>query len=81
MASLRTEMPLVTAWITQMRQAFGPAEVDGWVRQGLADGTFHAQEAGHEVGRPSAMPENAISLADMVIAAPQPKAPRPKAAR
>ena len=77
MASLRDEMPTVAAWIDDLRAAFGAEAVTAWVRQGLADGSFHAGENGHEVGVPIPAPANAISLADMVIAVPdEPKVRR-----
>ena len=43
-------MPQVTAFIDALREAFGRAEVDGWIRAGLADGSFHASENGHTIG-------------------------------
>jgi len=73
---MRAEMPIVTRWIDDLRLAFGRLDVDGWVIEGLSEGTFCAREAGHVVGRPSAQVGNAISLADMVIAVPVPKAKR-----
>lgn len=47
---MRQLMPKVTAWIDALREAFGRDEVDGWIRDGLANGTFHAEENGHVVG-------------------------------
>jgi len=76
MSSMREAMPLVTAWIDGLRLAFGHDDVTRWIGEGLADGTFYARENGEEVGRPIAAPENAISLAEMVIEAPEPKAKR-----
>ncbi len=70
MASMREEMPTVAAWIDDLRLAFGAEAVTAWIRQGRADGTFHARENGHEVGAPIPAPENAISARDMVIARP-----------
>ena len=43
-------MPKVARWIDDLRQAFGHDEVDGWIRQGLRDGTFGASENGYAVG-------------------------------
>lgn len=70
---MREAMPVVSAWIDDLRLAFGRDDVTRWVREGLADGTFYAAENGHEIGVLAPAPENAISLAEMVIAAPQPK--------
>ena len=88
---MREAMPVVSAWIDELRTVFGREEVTQWVREGLADGTFHAAENGHELGDPAdvverlelqaAEPANAISLADMVIEAPELKAQRAKATR
>ncbi len=67
MASMREEMPTVAAWIDDLRLAFGADAVTAWIRQGRADGTFHAHENGHQVGAPIPAPENAISTRCMVI--------------
>ncbi len=73
MASMREQMPVVTAWIDDLRLTFGASDVTAWIRQGGADGTFYARENGHEVGAPIPAPANAISVRDMVIApAPDP---------
>jgi len=63
---MREGMPVVSAWIDDLRLAFGKEGVTLWVRQGLQDGTFYATENGHEIGR-RAEPENAISMAEMVL--------------
>jgi hypothetical protein len=47
---MRQRMPKVTAWIDALRDAFGRDEVDGWIRDGMANGTFRAEENGHVVG-------------------------------
>ena len=47
---MRDRMPKVSAWIDGLREVFGKAEVDGWIRAGLADGSFCAKENGHQVG-------------------------------
>lgn len=72
---MREAMPGVSAWIDDLRLAFGRQDVTAWVRQGLADGSFHAVENGHEIGR-AVEQGNAISLAEIVIKAPEPKAKR-----
>ncbi|MDA8095572.1 MAG: hypothetical protein M0T84_17025 [Betaproteobacteria bacterium] len=47
---MREKMPQVSAFIDDLRKAFGPAEVDSWIRKGLRDGTFRASEGGHVIG-------------------------------
>lgn len=47
---MRDRMPKVAAWIDALREAFGREEVDGWIRDGLANGTFCARENGHVIG-------------------------------
>jgi hypothetical protein len=49
--SMREKMPKVAAFIDALRDAFGRDEVDGWIRQGMADGSFRAQENGHVIGQ------------------------------
>ena len=51
--AMRDSMPKVTAWIDALRAAFGKSEVDGWIRQGLQDGSFIARENGHTIGGPT----------------------------
>lgn len=43
-------MPTVAGWLDDLRAVFGTEEVDGWIRVGLAQGTFYAEENGHVVG-------------------------------
>lgn len=45
-------MPLVTALIDDLRAAFGRADVDQVIRDGMRDGTFWAREGGREIGGP-----------------------------
>jgi hypothetical protein len=73
---MREAMPVVSAWIDDLRAAFGQQDVTQWIRQGLAERTFHAVENGHEIGELVAGTENAISLVEIVIKAPEPKAKR-----
>jgi hypothetical protein len=48
---LRMEMPLVTAFIDSMREAFGKEMIDAQIRKGLKGSpAFHATENGHEIG-------------------------------
>ena len=45
-------MPACAAMVDDLRAAFGVAEVDQWIRDGLRDGTFHAVEGNHQIGKP-----------------------------
>lgn len=38
--------------VDDLRAAFGVAEVDQWIRDGLRQGTFHAVEGAHAIGKP-----------------------------
>lgn len=49
---MRDAMPGCAALVDDLRAAFGAAEVDQWIRDGLRDGTFHAVEGAHAIGRP-----------------------------
>jgi hypothetical protein len=67
---LRQAMPTVAGWIDELRAAFGAQAIDAAIRAGL-DGqpTFHAREAGHEVGTPIPYdPDKAVSLATLIEA-------------
>lgn len=66
---MRESMPLVTAWIDHMRAVFGAEAVTGWIRQGMADETFHAKENGHEIGVAATGSLNAVHAGQMVLAA------------
>lgn len=48
--NMREAMPITAAWIDALRFEFGQADVDGWIRQGMKDGSFRAEEAGHRIG-------------------------------
>lgn len=57
--NMREKMPIVAAWIDGLRdgigegdEGFGREVVDGWIRAGRRNGTFHATENGHEIGTP-----------------------------
>lgn len=62
-------MPTVAAWIDSLRGAFGKAEIDQRIRQGMNGdpGAFYAQENGIEVGTRARQSRYEISGADMVI--------------
>ena len=67
---MRHAMPTVTAWIDDLRAAYGNDAVDPAIRAGI-DGqpTFHAREGGHEVGTPIPYdPERTIVVSDLVRA-------------
>ena len=49
---MRDAMPGCAALVDDLRAAFGAAEVDQWIRDGLRDGTFHAVEGNHQIGKP-----------------------------
>jgi hypothetical protein len=49
---MRDAMPGCAALVDDLRAAFGVAEVDQWIRDGLRDGTFHAVEGNHQIGKP-----------------------------
>lgn len=72
MTAARSAMPKVTAWIDDLRAAFGREAIDGQIRAATRDGlpTFHATEAGHSVGVALPAPRFEISAADMVIIPP-----------
>ena len=70
----RAAMPLVTAWIDDLRGAFGTDLIDDLIRKATVDGlpTFYASEGGRTVGVPlPALPGVEISAADMVINPPE----------
>ena len=76
--SLRDKMPRTAAFIDNLRDAFGKAEIDAQIRKGMAGlpGHFHARENGHEVGTPmpAGDPAREVSAADMVIIPPKKEA-------
>jgi len=49
--AMRDEMPVVTAWIDKMRDAFGREHINGQIRAGIKGApVFYASENGHTVG-------------------------------
>lgn len=49
--NLRDEMPIVAAFIDELREQFGKAEIDAQIRKGMAGlPVFWASENGHEIG-------------------------------
>lgn len=70
----RTAMPLVTAWVNDLRGAFGTDLIDGLIAKATTEGlpTFYASENGYTVGVPlPALGGTEISAADMVINPPE----------
>lgn len=50
--SLRTAMPLVAAFIDELRAEFGGKEINEQIRRGMhGQTTFYAKEGGQEIGR------------------------------
>lgn len=50
--NLREKMPVVTAFIDSLREAFGKEMIDDQIRKAVRDKqpTFWARENGHEIG-------------------------------
>lgn len=70
----RAAMPLVTAFIDDLRGAFGREVIDGLIRKATVEGlpTFYASEGGRRVGRPlPALGSVVVSAVDMVILEPE----------
>ena len=67
--NLRQAMPETTAFIDQMREAFGAEMINAAIRAGIDGvGTFWAKENGHEVGsRPAYSPDRSVSMTDIHI--------------
>lgn len=67
-ANLRTAMPRVTAWIDDLRGAFGADDINATIKAGIGGlPCFYASEGGHRVGTPMPAPRVEIGAADMVI--------------
>ena len=70
----RAAMPLVTAWVDDLRGAFGTDLINDLIRKATVEGlpTFYASENGRTVGVPlPALRGVEISAADMVINLPE----------
>ena len=64
----RQTMPLVAAWIDEMRAAFGADIIDEAIRRGMrGEPTFWARENGHELGTRAPEPRNALSVNQLVL--------------
>lgn len=64
MGKLRERMPIIDAFIDDLRAAFGREAIDRAIHAGLRDGSFHAIEGDEEVGAPLA-PDGGVRLANM----------------
>ena len=74
MTAARVAMPRVTAFIDDLRGAFGREAIDALIRRATVEGlpTFYAYEAGRQVGRPlPALGSVGVSAVDMVIIEPE----------
>ena len=70
----RAAMPLVTAWVNDLRDAFGREPIDSLIEKATVEGmpTFYASENGYTVGVPlPAVSGTEISAVDMVIHSPE----------
>lgn len=64
--SLREEMPLVTAFIDDLRAAFGADQINASIKAGInGAGTFYASENGREIGSKS-QPGGVVLTADQL---------------
>ncbi len=71
-ANLRAAMPLVTAWIDDLRAAFGPDDINATIKAGIGGlPCFYASENGYTLGVPLPAGGVAISVADMVVIPPE----------
>ncbi len=60
---LREKMPLITAWLDDLRSAFGAETVNTAIKGGIAGRpTFYAEEAGVAVGTPRPAPYGTCSV-------------------
>lgn len=74
--SLRETMPLVTAFIDDLREIFGKDDINATIKAGMAGVPgFWARENGNEVGTRYHERGTEISAAQMVIIPPEKKEP------
>ena len=71
--NLRQDMPLITAFIDDLRAAFGAEHINPIIKSGI-DGTpgFWAQEGGFQVGTQAKSAGASIPLSHMVVRRPPP---------
>jgi hypothetical protein len=62
-------MPTVAIWIDSLRDAFGKAEIDQRIRQGMKGepGAFYAAENGNTVGTPARPARVEFNMNEIVI--------------
>lgn len=61
--SLRSAMPGITAWVDELRAAFGRETIDKQIRRGMrGDPVFYAEENGHRIGTPTPVSKQALVL-------------------
>lgn len=70
--SMRDQMPVCSAFVDALREAFGKEEIDNVIRRGLRpdckpEHRVFFSEHGVTLGQPAPEPVNAVSAADMVI--------------
>lgn len=71
--SLREEMPLVTAFIDDLRAAFGAEQINASIKAGVnGAGTFWACENGREIGS-KGQPGGFVLTADQLYLCPKEK--------
>lgn len=78
-ANLRTAMPLVTAWIDGLRDAFGAEDINAAIKAGVSGlPGFHASENGRTVGVPiPPAGSREISVDRLVLESITRRAPKP----
>lgn len=65
-------MPTVTAWVDELREAFGAESINPAIRNGVAGGShFYAEENGHTIGCEAMPGSHVICVAHMVLAKPE----------
>lgn len=64
MGKLKDRMPVIDAFIDELRDVFGREAIDRAIVDGLRDRTFHAREGGMEIGAPVDLGERAITLSE-----------------
>lgn len=68
---MREAMPTVSAWVDELREAFGADGINQSIRNGMAGGAdFFADENGHTIGCEVMPGQHAVGLADIVLAKP-----------
>lgn len=64
---LRQTMPTITAWLDDMRQAFGEETINAAIRGGLSGRpTFFAEEGGVQIGTPRPEPYGTCTVDEYI---------------